>query len=99
MKMLPIDGAITIFARRLVEGTPVEGQSNLGRSGKEATPAQHGVMRVPSGGSRLSGVLVRMVIQWASSQLRFGKMILPSVNVWPAANSIVSPQVAASTAV
>jgi hypothetical protein len=46
----------------------------------------------------LLGVLVRTVIQCASSQLRFGKVILPLVKVSPAANSMVSPQSAAFNA-
>jgi hypothetical protein len=78
-------------------GTPPVGtrrQASLA----ETTPAQQGVMRVPSGGNRLLGVLVRTVIQCASSQLLLGKVILPLVKVSPAASWIVSPHPAAFNA-
>jgi hypothetical protein len=98
MKMLPLLGAMTILASLLVPGTPPDGHAKTGLPGRDATPAQHGVMRVPSGGNRLLGVLVRTVIQCASSQLLLGKVILPLVKVSPAASLIVSPQFAAFNA-
>src|SRR5882672_555289 len=68
-----------------------EEQFNAGRPGREATPAKHGVMRVPSGGRLESGAEVRMMIQCWSSQLFPGKVQAP-VNVLPAFRLIVSPQ-------
>src|ERR1044072_1689098 len=98
MKILPPLGVMTILASLLVPGTPPDGHPKGGLPGRDAIPAQHGVIRVPSGGSRLLGGVVRAVIQCASSQLLLGKVTLPLVKVWPAASWIVSPQFAAFNA-
>src|ERR1700734_2469883 len=55
-------------------------------------------MRVPSGGRLLSGALVRMMIQCWSSQAFAGSTYCPAAKVAPACNSIVSPQLALSSA-
>jgi len=69
----------------------VELQLNAGRPGNELTPAKQGVVRVPSGGSAVSGALVRTVIQCALSQLFAGNTKFP-VKVAPACSRSVSPQ-------
>src|SRR5271166_6865219 len=56
-------------------------------------------MRVPSGGRLASGVLVRTMIQCPLSQDLAGKVSRPEfVNVAPACSSMVSPQLALSSA-
>ncbi len=52
---------------------------------------------MPSGGKLESGALVRTTIQWLSSQLFAGKVNTPA-KVAPACNKIVSPQLAAFSA-
>ena len=69
----------------------VEVQLSAGRPGKEATPAKHGVMRVPSAGKLESGAEVRTIIQCWLSQLFPGKAHVP-LKVAPALMLIVSPQ-------
>src|SRR5262249_49343019 len=86
-----------ICANKLVGGTPPGGQLYAGRPGKEATPAQQGVMRLPSGSSE-SGVEVRTVIQLASSQFFGGNVTVFSLEDPPAWSWITSPQAAASSA-
>src|SRR5262249_34375036 len=62
------------------------------------TPAQQGVMRVPSGGRSESDVEERTVIQCASSQFFAGKVTLFPLKDAPAWSSITSPQAAAFSA-
>src|SRR5882762_1328316 len=82
-----------IFARTLRVAEHLKDR----RPGREATPAKQGVSRAPSGGNALSGALVRMMIQWMSSQLLAGRTNLPS-KVPPASREIVSPHLAESRA-
>src|SRR5215467_4695694 len=84
-----------ICANKLVGGTPPGGQLYGGRPAKESTPAQQGVMRLPSGGRSESGVDVRTVIQWASSQFFAGNVALFPLNDAPAWSWITSLQAAA----
>jgi hypothetical protein len=74
------------------------GQLKAGRPGNELTPAEQGVIRVPSGGRLLSGALVRMMIQCALSQALAGRVNFP-LKVAPACKLMVSPQFALFSAV
>jgi hypothetical protein len=53
------------------------GHEIAGRPGREATPALHGVTRTPWRGNSSSEALVRIMIQWKSSQFLAGNLKLP----------------------